>query len=165
MYCCQKTLFSLKLTPLKFVALRGLPMSPMPGAGLGCSQNLSYHRVAIQLLNTPKALTWTCCVAIFKSCAQLRELAGNSWLYALCKAGHTHGSTTIRLWTFHLRHFVYRHFVCRHFVYYCIPAYSRVIPSLMKNFQVGYFYSSNPPFGDTFYNNYVRQISFDLNNI
>jgi len=31
------------------------------------------------------------------------------------------GSTTIRLWTFRLRHLVYRHFVYRYFVYYCIP--------------------------------------------
>jgi len=42
---------------------------------------------------------------------------------------------------------------------------TRVLPSLMKNFQVGYFYSSNPPFGATFYNDYVLKISFDLNNI
>jgi len=35
----------------------------------------------------------------------------------------------------------------------------------MKNCQVDSFNSSNPPFGATFYNDYVHQISFYLNNI
>jgi len=34
---------------------------------------------------------------------------------------------------------------------------------MMKIFQVVSFYSSNPPFGATFYDDYAQQISFDLN--